>query len=140
MDERVGQGQLGTRVRDRRVELGLSARAASQAAGIDRNTWSYLENGTRRTAEFNYAGIERALRWAPGSIRAILGGGEPTVLPDDTPPAEEDDEELHLVRTDPQLTEDMRKRIIALILERRERDRSAAVEDTRRLIALFKRG
>ncbi|WP_194821263.1 helix-turn-helix domain-containing protein [Micromonospora sp. S-DT3-3-22] len=140
MDERGGQDQLGQRVRSRRLELGLSARAAAQAAGIDRNTWSYLENGTRRTAEFNYAGVERALRWAPGSISAILGGGEPTVLPSDIPPAEDDDEEIALVRTDPRLTDDMRQRIILLIRERRERDKAAALEDTRRMIDLFRRG
>ncbi|MFC3504854.1 helix-turn-helix domain-containing protein [Micromonospora krabiensis] len=135
MDDRGGQDQLATLVRARRIELGLSARAAAQTAGIDRNTWAYLENGTRRTAEFNYAGIERALQWAPGSIQRVLEGGEPAPLEPDTPQTP-DDEELELVRTDPKLTDEMKERIITLILERRERDK----QETRRMIDLFRRG
>lgn len=107
---------------------------------MDRNTWSYLEDGSRRTAEFKYAGIERALRWEPGSVTAILAGGDPTSVGPSTPAVEEDDEEIQLVRTDPRLTDDMRERIIALILERREREKAAAIEDTRRMIDLFRRG
>jgi transcriptional regulator with XRE-family HTH domain len=136
MDEQGQRERLAQMIRVRRLELGLSATKAAQAAGIDRATWSNAETGTRRTLEHNHVGIERALSWRPGSIEAILAGGEPT--PEQTDGG--GDEELHLVRTDPQLTPEMRDRIIALILERRERERSAAVEDTRRLIALFKRG
>lgn len=136
MDEQGQRERLAHMIRVRRLERGLSASKAAQAAGIDRATWSNAETGTRRTLEHNYAGIERALGWMPGSIEAILSGGEPAA---DLSAAEDVDEELRLVRTDPQLNEEMRERIIALILERRERERSAAVEDTRRLIALFKR-
>lgn len=49
------------------------------------------------------------------------------------------DEEIELVRTDQRLDPDMKRRIIALILERRERERSAAIEETKRLIELFRR-
>ncbi|MEV5629133.1 helix-turn-helix domain-containing protein [Micromonospora tulbaghiae] len=137
MDERGAQELLAARVRARRMELGLSVRKAAESAEMDRNTWSYLEDGSRRTAEFKYAGIERALRWAPGSVAAILGGGEPT--PADPAVAVEDDEEIALVRSDPRLSDEMRERIIALILERRQRDKAAAIEDTRRMIDLFRR-
>lgn len=106
---------------------------------MDRNTWSYLEDGSRRTSEFKYAGIERALHWEPGSVTAILEGREPTPIQSGDA-AEPVDEELELVRTDPKLTPDMRKRIVALILERREREKVAAIEDTRRMIDLFRRG
>ncbi|MEV0726050.1 helix-turn-helix transcriptional regulator [Micromonospora purpureochromogenes] len=140
MDERGERDLLAQKVRARRVELGLSVRAAAQAAEMDRNTWSYLEDGSRKTAEFKYAGIERALRWEPGSVSAILEGREPT--PISGPKAAEDpvDEEIELVRTDPKLSDEMRDRIIRLILERRKRDKAAALEDTRRMIDLFKRG
>lgn len=138
MDERGERDLLARRVRARRVELGLSVRAAAQAAEMDRNTWSYLEDGSRRTSEFKYAGIERALQWAPGSVAAILEGREPTPIQSGDA-GEPVDEELELVRTDPKLTPDMRKRIIALILERREREKVAAIEDTRRMIDLFRR-
>lgn len=139
MDERGERELLAAKVRARRVELGLSVRAAAQAAEMDRNTWSYLEDGSRRTAEFKYAGIERALRWEPGGVSAILAGGEPTPMGSPVS-ALGDDEEIQLVRSDPKLTEDMRERIITLILERRERDKAAAIEDTRRMIDLFRRG
>ncbi|WP_328339457.1 helix-turn-helix domain-containing protein [Micromonospora sp. NBC_00421] len=137
MDELGQRERLANLIRTRRLERGLSASKAAQAAGIDRATWSNAETGARRTAEHNYAGIERALGWQPGSIDAILAGGEPTTEPADPVIL---DEEIHLVRTDPQLTEEMRERIIALILERRERDKAAALEDTRRMIDLFRRG
>ncbi|MBM0277224.1 helix-turn-helix domain-containing protein [Micromonospora tarensis] len=136
MDEAGQREHLAKAIETRRIELGLSGAAAARAAGIDRATWTSAENGTRRTAEHNYAGIERALQWKPGSIRAVLGGGEPMTL--DPSASEPVDEEIELVRTDPRLTADMRERIIRLIVERRERDRAAALDDTRRLIDLFK--
>lgn len=114
----------------------MSVSKAAQAAGIDRATWSSAEKGDRATQPHNWAGIERALDWKTGSIAAILDGGEPT-------PADADadvDEELELVRTDPRLNDEMRARIIRLIRERRERDKAAALEDTRRLIDLLRRG
>jgi transcriptional regulator with XRE-family HTH domain len=138
MDERGERDLLARRVRARRVELGLSVRAAAQAAEMDRNTWSYLEDGTKKTAEFKYAGIERALQWEPGSVTAVLEGGEPTPI---TAPVEtDDDEEIELVRGDKKLTPEMRERIIALIHERRKRQKAASLEETRNMIELFRRG
>ncbi|MDM4722792.1 helix-turn-helix transcriptional regulator [Micromonospora sp. WMMA1363] len=136
MDELRQRDRLASLVRSRRMELGLSVSKAAQAAGIDRATWTYLENGSRRTAEFNYAGIERALQWKAGSIGGVLGGRQPELAA----PEPEVDEELELVRTDPRLTSAMKEKIIGLILERRERDRASAIEDTRRMIDLFRRG
>lgn len=75
MDERI---RLGSLIRERRRWLGLTMASAAAAAGIDRNTWSTAESGSRRIVDNNYAGIERAIGWAPGSIAAVLAGGEPT--------------------------------------------------------------
>ncbi|MEU4590083.1 hypothetical protein [Micromonospora aurantiaca (nom. illeg.)] len=136
MDEQRQRARLADMIEGRRIELGISVSKAAQAAGIDRATWSSAEKGERATQPHNWAGIERALQWKPGSVRAILDGDDPT--PADT--ADDVDEEIELVRTDPRLTDDMRERIIALIRERRERDKAAALEDTRRMIDLFKRG
>jgi hypothetical protein len=52
-------------------------RAAAKLAGIDRDTWAAIEEGTRNTQPSKYAGIERALGWGAGSIEAILDGGDP---------------------------------------------------------------
>lgn len=76
-DRRVHLGDL---IRQRRLELRLSEREAVKLASIARNTWSGAEKGRVRTAEHNWPGIEQALRWAPGSIAAILSGGEPTII------------------------------------------------------------
>jgi transcriptional regulator with XRE-family HTH domain len=70
--------RLARYIAGRRHELGLSAARAASDAGVARNTWSSAENGSREVRSENYAGIERALRWAPGSVAAILEGGYPT--------------------------------------------------------------
>lgn len=54
-------------------------------------------------------------------------------------PTREIDDEIELVRTDPKLDDDMKRRIITIILERRAREKSAAIEETKRLIDLFRR-
>lgn len=51
---------------------------AARAAELNLKTWQSLERGTRVTRDSSYAGIERTLQWAPGSIETILDGGEPT--------------------------------------------------------------
>jgi hypothetical protein len=72
-------GRLGDAVRQRRTqELRISAREAAARAGISRNAWVGIEGARNRPQERNRAGIEDVLGWAPGSIAAILAGGEPT--------------------------------------------------------------
>jgi hypothetical protein len=58
--------------------LGLSVSKAARDAGISRTTWIAVEAGSRETQSYNYAPIERVLRWEPGSIEAVLAGGEAT--------------------------------------------------------------
>jgi hypothetical protein len=73
---------------ERRLDRQLSVSKARKIAAIARGTWIALESGERETEAYNFAGIERALRWAPGSIDAILKGGDPTPLPvDEVAPA-----------------------------------------------------
>lgn len=73
--------RLGQAIEARRKTMGLSLSAAARLAGIDRATWTGSERGTRQTEAYNFAGIERALRWAPGSVERTLAGGAPTELP-----------------------------------------------------------
>jgi hypothetical protein len=87
MDEVGGDRErLGRLIRERRLERGLSVRAAAIAAQIDRATWAAAEAGTRGIREHNYAGVERTLRWVPGSIYEILEGGNP--VPVENPPGD----------------------------------------------------
>ncbi|MFG2056645.1 helix-turn-helix domain-containing protein [Micromonospora sp. NPDC048930] len=145
MDQRERLGQLISAYRKRR---GLSIRAAADAAGIDRDTWTSAEKGTKRTAEYIYGPIERVLGWAPGSVDQILGGGEPTELPEEQawkpapqqPKRErERDEEIEIVLADDTLDNEMKMEIIELIYERRKAERAASIKETRKMIDLFKR-
>lgn len=77
--------RLGRAVAERRLELGLSVRAAAMIAEINRATWGTLEEGDRRLSRHLWKGVEGALNWAPGSVSRILAGGDPTTLPDDHP-------------------------------------------------------
>jgi hypothetical protein len=132
--------RLATAMLDRRRALRLSIRAAAQRAGVDRATWTSAENAIRQLAEYNYAGVEAALEWEPGSVEAVLAGDTATPRPAGTTatPASRD-EEIALVADDPDLDNEMKQRIIEMIFERRERDRAAGIADTRRVIDLTKR-
>ncbi|MFC3454066.1 helix-turn-helix domain-containing protein [Amycolatopsis speibonae] len=66
------QQRLARRVKERRVQLQISVRAAAKAAGVDRNTWASLEDGTRVLQDRNYSKIETALSWPAGEIERIL--------------------------------------------------------------------
>jgi hypothetical protein len=70
----TAQQRLPRAVKERRLYLRLSVRAAAKLAGIDRGTWMALEEGSRKTQDSNYAGIEMALQWPPGQIVKILKG------------------------------------------------------------------
>lgn len=71
-DGATPQQRLAKAVRERRIELRLSVREASKRAGISRNTWQAVEEGTRAMRDHNYAGVEQALEWPPGHVLAIL--------------------------------------------------------------------
>jgi transcriptional regulator with XRE-family HTH domain len=71
MDE-TAQQRLARRVKTRRLQLHLSVRAAAMKAGVDRNTWSWLEAGTRVLQDRNYSKVETALEWPLGEILRIL--------------------------------------------------------------------
>lgn len=77
MDGEGGRRRLAWLVKQQRQSLGLSVRAAAGKAGVDRATWSGMEDGSRGTQDRQFAGIERALEWPPGAIDAILRN-EPT--------------------------------------------------------------
>jgi len=67
--------ELGRAIRARRTRLGLSVSAAAREAGLDRGTWTAVENATRQAEQHTYGVIERVLHWQPGSIYEILEGG-----------------------------------------------------------------
>jgi hypothetical protein len=81
--------RLGELLIARRIELGGKVRtrfAEENGLGHDR-TLSDLEKARRTVYEdATIAEVERIYRWAPGSIRAVLAGREPTPLQAPPPP------------------------------------------------------
>ncbi|MGV2384200.1 MAG UNVERIFIED_CONTAM: helix-turn-helix transcriptional regulator [Thermobifida fusca] len=70
--------RLAQAVEARRGELGLSLREVAERAGITGETLRAVRRGSNEPSQLTKRGIERALRWAPGSVDAILAGGDPT--------------------------------------------------------------
>lgn len=71
-------------------DLGMKTwRDLSTKAGISYETLRALRAGGNPSDGTTYA-LEKALRWEPGSVRAILAGGDPTVEDaDDVVPTDE---------------------------------------------------
>ena len=129
---------LAEHILNRRIQLGYYKRPAfAEASGISLRTLSDLENARRENYDRNtVAAIEHTLRWAPGSINAILEGGEPTdATADPTPPsaaptaraASAGDEALIRVMRSPDLTDTQKAAIVrTLIAEQDEFARKRA--------------
>lgn len=74
--------RLAAYVVDRRSVLGYTTRRAfSDLIGdlVEYRTLSNLERG-KAVNDNTLAIVERFLKWTPGSCRAVLRGGEPTIL------------------------------------------------------------
>lgn len=116
----------------------LTKTELARRIGKDRATIGRWEDGKNRPEDANLIvrladelGLDRDEVLAAAGLKpGVEAPAKPTVKVD---------EEIELVRTDPKLDEDMKRRIITLILERRERDKVAAIEETRKLIDLFRR-
>lgn len=87
--------RLGRYVKARREQLDMLQEEFSVRSGVSRSTLQYIE-GAAQTAyrRDTFRDLEAGLRWAPGSAKAILDGGEPTELADEP----EDDFEARVDR------------------------------------------
>src|SRR5262245_274480 len=75
----TGQGSsLGEEMDQRRVALRLTWREVAERAGLSIAGLGAIRRGERQPTAVTRARIDDALEWAPGSIDAILSGGEPT--------------------------------------------------------------
>ena len=68
--------RLGHHVVSRRVALGYRNRT-DLADSLQFTVRTLAEHGVRKASPGTYAMLENKLAWAPGSIDAILAGGEP---------------------------------------------------------------
>src|ERR1700756_4622574 len=70
--------RLGHQVVSRRVALGYRNRTdLADSLQFTVRTLADIEHGVRKASAGTYAILENKLGWAPGSIDAILAGGEP---------------------------------------------------------------
>lgn len=82
--------RLGERISGARARLRLTQQELADRIGVSVKTVNNLEAGrTGPPRPANRALLEDALGWAPGSVRAILDGGEPTVTATNPQPAVE---------------------------------------------------
>lgn len=111
--------RLGKLVERRRIELGLSVRAAAKLAGIDRATWAALEDGSRLTQDRHYAGIERALQWPTSYVQSIASGEHPDARDPNEPELLDDNERL--IWSMDALDEDLRRDYIRIYRKRKNK-------------------
>ena len=92
MEQEESLGHLGRTIVARRTELGYPTRQAfADEVDLTYRVLTDLENGNRMVGPKTYASIEKALRWAPGSVGRVLRGEEPVeraALPSGIPPHE----------------------------------------------------
>jgi transcriptional regulator with XRE-family HTH domain len=60
--------RLGARIRELRIERGLSQEALADAAGIGRSYMSGIERGVRNCSTLHLFRIAKALRVPPGAL------------------------------------------------------------------------
>jgi len=80
--------RLGTRIRDRRDFLGLTAAELGDRVGLAAGSIYAIERG-RAPRRQSRVRLDRELYWSPGSCDTVLAGGEPDVLPEPSPRAVE---------------------------------------------------
>lgn len=74
-----------------RLRLGLRWTHVATRAGMTEPNLRRIRNGEYAVTDWAAARIEKALRWEPGSIDAILAGGTPTELTEQTDDGERRD-------------------------------------------------
>lgn len=68
--------QVGDAVKDRRMALQMDQAGLARLAEVDAKTVRSLERGERWPRDVSRAKIEAALQWEPGSLEALLAGGD----------------------------------------------------------------
>lgn len=81
---------LDRAIEARAIDLGMSYVQLAERAGISDVSLRNFRKGRGILKPVNLRRLENALEWAPGSLRSILDGGEPTPLSEGgQPPAGE---------------------------------------------------
>lgn len=86
--------KLEAAMEQRRVELRMSWREVSSAAGMSYEGLRAIRKGDRHPNPVTKGRIEDALQWSSGSVDAVLAGGEPTPAQPPQPSLRNDPDEL----------------------------------------------
>ncbi|WP_086746179.1 helix-turn-helix domain-containing protein [Streptomyces scabiei] len=70
----------------RRLQLRMNWRELAEAADISYTALRAIRRGAYRPTELTAQDLDRALQWAPGSVYAVLDGGEATPVGAQVPP------------------------------------------------------
>lgn len=80
--------RVARRVRERRLELGMTQEEVATSGGPSTATLRLIENASPTIPRLkSQRQLENALEWEPGSYRALLRGDEPTERVAIKPPA-----------------------------------------------------
>lgn len=72
--------RLDTAMNARRLELRMNWRDLAQAAEVSYEALRAIRKGDYRPTELRARALDEALQWVPGSVYAVLDGGEPVTL------------------------------------------------------------
>ena len=72
--------RLSRIMEDRRLDLGLSWREVASRAEVSYEALRALRTGTGGIRPLTARQIDSALEWVPGSVQAIMDGGDPEDL------------------------------------------------------------
>ncbi|MDX3033010.1 helix-turn-helix domain-containing protein [Streptomyces scabiei] len=72
--------RLDLAMNERRLKLRMSWREVAQAAGISYEALRAIRKGNYRPTELTARALDEALQWMPGSVHAVLDGGEPMTV------------------------------------------------------------
>lgn len=72
--------RLDSVMNERRLKLRMNWREVAKAADISYEALRAIRKGSYRPTELTARALDEALRWAPGSVYAVLDGGEPTPI------------------------------------------------------------
>ena len=78
--ETAARERLAALMEDRRLELRLTWQQVAAAGGLSLKALHSIRGGTSDMRLLTRRAIEEGLRWEPGSVGIVLGGGDPVPL------------------------------------------------------------
>jgi hypothetical protein len=86
--DQAARSRLAQLIDERRDQLGLYWNEVAQLADITKEGLRSVRFETRGLRPATKRGIERALRWEPGTVDRILEGGDPEEMPTASAPSD----------------------------------------------------